>query len=157
MKTTLIAALAGVTALTACAQADDWNAHRADMERFSYVGERTPEAVCLYVEETAEAVEYAMQRIDGVQEFYYMPRTGRIAVRLEWPNRMGNYEVRDVFNAFHERRLYVTSITEMRNLGDRHHRDGREYGGRDRVRELSGIPTEASDCNLDNVNFNLGS
>ena len=149
MKTMTTATAIALASLSACSPGEDWNAHRSDMERFEYVGPRTPEAVCQYVEDAADAVDDVMENVEGIEEAHYMPKTGRLAVRLTWPNKLGNFEVGDVFNYFHDRRLHIVAVTELRKLGNETTTTGRRYGGRDRVEKLSDIPTPEDACDVE--------
>lgn len=153
MKIILAAALS-LGLLSGCV-GSDFNAHRADFNRFDYIGPQTPDAVCAYVEETADAIDWVMTNVEGIEHFYYMPRTGRIALRMNWPAKLGNHAKAAIFNQFLDRRLHLNTIVELRSLGDRVHTTIRATGGRDRVRDLSGIETQPEDCSLDAVNFRL--
>lgn len=152
MKHTLLLTCAAA-ALSACGSADFGNADDPRFERLDYVGPQTPEAVCEYVEDSIEAIEYTMDRVDGIEAAHYMPKTGRVALELEWPSKLGNYAFAGVAQAFHDRRLYITSVTELRKLGNKTRRVSGRYGGRDRVRELSNIETPNDACDVEDETF----
>jgi len=149
MKTlTIIAAL---VTLSACAYPNPSN---PDFDGYHYVGDKTPEAVCEYVEDSADAVEEVLGMGIGIDEVLYDPKSGRIVVKSAPNEYLDNFEARDVMKAFADRRLKTTGLVDIRvNSLDRYFDNTYHYGGISRAQALYNIPTTCPDSK--GINFPL--
>ena len=142
-NTVIIAALAALT-LGACTT-DPHLGLEPDprFNKFSYVGPRTQAEVCNYFEDTRDAIYAARKAVPQIDKLWYKPKSGVIVVTTKWPARISYLEGNTVSRIFAQHRLYVTGTVHMRGnpRGDEVYPTILEYGGRDRVRELSGIPS----------------
>jgi len=147
MRTLTIIAVLAI--LSACA---DPNPSNPDFDGYHYIGDKTPEAVCEYVEDSANAVEEVLGMGIGIDEVFYDPKSGRIVVKSSQGEYLNNFEARDVMKAFAERRLKTTGLVDVRaNSLDRYFDNTYHYGGISRARALYDIPTTCP--NIQNINF----
>jgi len=102
-----------------------------------YTGDRSPEAVCEYVQDSINAVDASLANVWGVQEVSYDPKSGAVyavgdvneirarLIALEFVNR--NLFVSGVYAQTEERVLYFPNVVDR--------------GGESRALALYGIPT----------------
>jgi len=142
-------AIPAVLLVAACA---DPNPNDPDFDRYQYKGEKTPEAVCEYVEDSADAVEEVLGMGIGIDEVFYDPKSGRVVVKSAPGEYLDNFEARDVMKAFAERRLKVTGLVDIRIESlDRYFDNTYHYGGISRAQALYDIPTTCPDS--EGINF----
>lgn len=122
----------------------------AEAKRYTYVGDRTPEAVCAYAADVRTAINEVREAFPTGTNVIYRPRDGVVILEVSELNRRGLTPIHQIDAIFEEKLLFVSRIyigyegRLMRNVSSRI-----DLGGRARAEALFGIPTS---CDIEGVN-----
>ena len=140
----IFAAIFGALALSACSAADP-NPNDDRFDGYEYIGDRTPEAVCRYVQDAQSATVEAIESVNGVGRVFYAPKEGIVYVRPAEGAVMMMRGARQVMEVFTSYRVYVSGVAVENDAGIRYYRHLRAKGGKSRANALMGIPTTCPD------------
>jgi len=106
-----------------------------------YTGDRTPEAVCEYVQDAVDAVDASLGNVWGVKEVSYDPKSGAVYAVGD----VNEIRARLIALEFVNRGLFVSGVYAATEDGVLYFPNVLDRGGESRAEALMGIPTTCPD------------